>query len=192
MVRPLGEGFRHRIAWLAQAILYTLGMVFSSAAVGLTVGVGGLFLKQAHLSVPWVIVSVLSITYGLREVGWLRLPIPQRAWQVPISWVHRHRYWGSLAYGLCIGLGYLTFIPFPGFYIWQLAVLILGDPLLGATIGGLYGLGRAMPVYTSVWLAAGNSFYPRMLQWTFGNPVIWHRISALLLLALGVIVGIQT
>jgi len=167
-------------------------MVLSSAAVGLTVGVGGLFLKQAHLSVPWVIVSVLSITYGLREVGWLRLPIPQRAWQVPISWVHRHRYWGSLAYGLCIGLGYLTFIPFPGFYIWQLAVLILGDPLLGATIGGLYGLGRAMPVYTSVWLAAGNSFYPRMLQWTFGNPVIWHRISALLLLALGVIVGIQT
>lgn len=147
VIRPLGEGFQQRARYWVQAILYSSGLVGASGAVGYGIGWGGILFSQlAGWMPPLWMAGVLALLFSLRELGLIRFPIPQRKWQVPISWVHKHRYAGALAYGLTIGLGYLTYIPYPGFWILQALSLFSAAPSLASLLGAVYGLGRALPV----------------------------------------------
>jgi hypothetical protein len=149
VVRPLGEGFRERARYWVQASLYSLGLAGASAVVGYGIGLVGLLFRQATgWTPPLWIAGALALLFSLREVGVIKFPIPQRKWQVPISWVHKHRYLGSLAYGVTIGLGYLTYIPYPGFWILQAISFLSATPWVSTLLGALYGLGRALPVLT--------------------------------------------
>ena len=56
---------------------------------------------------------------------------------------------GALAYGVVLGLGVTTVIPFAGFYLMLLLIVVLGFPA-GTLIGIAYGFGRSLPV----WLAS--------------------------------------
>lgn len=186
VVRPLGEGYKEFVRYLWQSVLYVTSMVLASTLVGLGIGALGLLTQQAVL-IPLSLAGVLALLFAARELGFLRLPLPERRWQVPISWVERRRYLGTLAYGFTIGLGYLTFIPYPGFWVWQASGFLSGLPWFGALLGALYGLGRSIPVLRIA--ASGLRPDPelpyRLTAFVLENQRNWRRGSALLLTVTG-------
>src|SRR5690242_3522371 len=103
-VTPAVCGGRHRRR-IALA-LFTVGAIAAAAALGAVLGaLGSLLDRDTALAVA----GALALVAALREAGWLRLPLPGVARQVPERW---RREWPlpawSLAYGAGLGLGFLT------------------------------------------------------------------------------------
>jgi hypothetical protein len=173
--------------WLLQANLYTIGVLLASSSVGVIVASIGLMLKFVQVNLPLWIVSILALGYGLKEFGLIKLPMPQKHWQVPISWINKRPIFGSFAYGLAIGTGFLTYIPYAGYYIWTALVLIIGSLKLGAFLGFMYGLGRALPIYLSgLTKSSGNKDIFEISEFIYTKGQLWHRLSGALLFGTGV------
>src|SRR4051794_24287336 len=116
VIMPLGKAARQILAWLLQVALYILASTLGGALTGLLLAwLGSLVgLGSAWLALP---LALLALAYALRELGLLNLPMPNRAWQVPNTWLHRNRLGGSIAFGLVLGSGLFTFVEFSSFYV---------------------------------------------------------------------------
>src|SRR5687767_11972790 len=112
---------RHRTA----VALFAVGAIAAAAALG----------------------GVLALLGALREAGWIRVPLPQVARQVPERW---RRGWPlpawSLAYGAGLGVGLMTHQVVATFWIAAAGALALGDPLVSALVLVPFGVGRALMV----------------------------------------------
>lgn len=106
-----------------------------------------------------IIVAVAG-TYLLIAALTRKLPLPMIDRQVPLAWRRR---WGpvraSFAYGFVLGLGVLTRINSPTFYLVPLAVLVSPGVLPAVAVVAAYGLTRGG-------IVAVRSVTLRRLQWT--------------------------
>jgi hypothetical protein len=137
-----GSRSRQRLA----AAFFALGALVASAALGAALGfLGGLVGTRPAL----VGAAALALLAALRELGLLRLPVPQARRQVPERWRNELPLpaW-SAGYGAGLGVGFLTFQPVATFWVACAAALALGRPLLAAACFALYGAGRA---FMAVW-----------------------------------------
>jgi hypothetical protein len=123
---------------------FAVGAIAAAAALGAALGAIGSHLDQ---DVALAVVGVLALLGALREAGWLRLPLPQLAQQVP---ERGRREWPlpvwSLAYGAGLGFGFLTHQVVVTFWIVAAGALALGDPLVSALVLAPFGVGRALMV----------------------------------------------
>lgn len=187
VIRPQGWGFKKLSSWLYQVSLYTIATVLSSGITGLLFGWLGSVLRLKDITYGLLFVGVVALLYGLKELGYIKLPMPQRKWQVPISWIIERKYIGSFTYGLTIGAGYLTYITHSGFYIWTLLSFFLGSPYIGLIIGGIYGLGRSIPlIIGGIYIQKNNTNVAAFSQLVFVKGRLWHKISSILLLSSGI------
>lgn len=194
VIRPLGEGVREHCRWLLRAGLYAAGLLSTSALVGALFGGIGLGLMTWNIRVPAWTAGVIAFAYAFRELNILHIPIIQRKWQVPIDWVQRHPIGGAWLYGSVIGSGFLTYITYPGFYVWTAVAISSADPRYGAALGLAYGLGRALPVFVPGLLkhVEGCDPFATFSGLILANERIWRKISACLLLIAGaMIVGLS-
>ena len=141
-VTPAVCGGRHRRR-IALA-LFTVGAIAAAAALGAVLGaLGALLDRDTALAVA----GALALVAALREAGWLPLPLPGVARQVPERW---RREWPlpawSLAYGAGLGLGFLTHQVVATFWVAAAGALAIGDPLVSALVLAPFGLGRALMV----------------------------------------------
>ncbi|MCM3719441.1 hypothetical protein [Fictibacillus phosphorivorans] len=188
VIRPSGGRLSNWLSWFYQAILYTVAAALSSGFTGLIVAFIGETLNLKVIEWSLLIVGIISILYGLREVGYIKLPMPQRKWQVPVSWIINRKYVGAFLYGLTIGAGYLTYITYSGFYVWLLLALYLGNPLYGFILGIIYGLGRSLPlIFGGLSLHFKESNVATFSQLVFLRANIWKKVSSVLLICGGFI-----
>jgi len=83
---------------------------------------------------------------GLREYGVIRVPLPEITRQVAEGWRSRWSPWVAWGlYGIGLGHGLLTIVPFASYYVTLLGVLLTGKPSIGALVMAVYGLMRALP-----------------------------------------------
>jgi hypothetical protein len=89
-----------------------------------------------------LLVAVLGV---LREAGWLRLPLPQNARQIPQE-VLRHRIRrGALQFGFELGTGVRTFVSASAPYVVVLGLLVAHQgPAPTILTGTGFGAGRAV------------------------------------------------
>jgi hypothetical protein len=139
------------------ALLHVLGATLGAAALGVALGVAGVGLRwgAAALGVaPFGPVGVgvglglLALLCGLRELGVLTFPLPQRPCQVPRRWWYTmgtRR--ASFLWGVGIGFGLLTFISYPVYYL-VLAVALAGTPAYGGLLLAACGFGQGMVLLT--------------------------------------------
>lgn len=133
--------------WLTGIILFSAGSVVAGLAMGALIGsLGSLVAPIMPEGLGLVLLGAVALIVALIDGGAVRLTVPTPVRSVPQSW------WrelgpagGSLAYGLVLGLGVTTFIPFASFYLILLGAFLVG-PVGGAAIGAVYGVGRALPV----------------------------------------------
>jgi sulfite exporter TauE/SafE len=185
VIMPLGQRQRPPQFWLARGVLYVLAATAGGAALGALMGLLGAALQPlVPLPLALALAVALAVAYGLHEARVWRLPHPERQWQVPNSWIVRRPLLGAVAFGLVIGAGVFTFIPFTSFYILLAWQALSGSPLVGALLGGVYGLARALPVVTgAVVTRRGGPIQPVHIRILEASPRIHRATSGMLLLA---------
>ena len=123
---------------------FTIGAVAASALVGGLLGLVGFLLGWR-----WAVLAAAAVALAaaFRELGLVRLPLPQVRHQVPDRWRAELPLpvW-SVGYGAGLGVGFFTFQPVATFWVACAAAVALARPLPAAACFALYGVGRAVTV----------------------------------------------
>jgi len=178
-ITPLGEGARID---RTPVVMYCATAAWTAACVGLAVSLLGRA-SALSTSTSWLVVGVLMLAYGLRELGFIRLPVPSRRWQVPAEWVSRNPVEGAIIWGVCLGSGVLVYMPYAAFYGLMAWLFVSGEALSGLLLGSAYGLGRSCPVLVRA-LRAGSARQSETIS-LYGWRGIWHQVHGLMMGALG-------
>jgi hypothetical protein len=89
-------------------------------------------------------VVVIAVAGVLREVGALRLRLPQNTRQVPQDVLQRSLVRGALQFGFELGTGVRTYVSSTAPYVLAAALLLAAPSLWAAVLTGAgFGLGRA-------------------------------------------------
>jgi hypothetical protein len=106
--------------------------------------VGSGLLAPVPAGVRRVALVAVALLGLLRELGVVRLPLPQNARQIPQEVLHRDRLRGSARFGFELGTGVRTYVSATAPYVLAAAVLLLGQDPAAAVAAGLgFGAGRA-------------------------------------------------
>jgi len=191
VIMPLGQRHRPSAFWLARGALYITAAGAGGALVGAVLGLAGALIRPV---VPGLVlfaaITVLAVAYGLHEAGLWRLPHPERAWLVPNEWIVRRPLLGAAAFGMVLGAGVFTFIPFTSFYLLLAWEALTANPAAGALLGAAYGLARGLPVLTGALVPLrGGTVVALHLSVLRAGPRL-HRATGGLLLVLAVLLGI--
>jgi len=195
VIVPLGKVAKDVVDWIIRVVVYVLASTAGGALVGLVFGllgtVGYQVVPGPTAAWPVLFVGLLALLYGLHEAQLLRLPHPERGWQVPNAWIRRWPIRGTALFGLILGTGLFTFIPFTSYYVvlaWEAGT---GSLVLGTLLGAAYGLLRGLPVLVGGTMMLLNKHPLDFNMWLMGHITAWHRASAVLLLAVaGFLLGV--
>lgn len=152
-----------RSRWLADVGLYTFGGVVSSVLVGAGLGALGRLLPApvtAHGGT--IVLAVAALALG-REVGLLRLPLPQPRRQTRDVWSKVFPApVAALLWGFDLGLTATTRFTFAGTWVLLLLPVLTANPALGAVVLLAHWLGRVLPVWLSPLLMSSPTSTPQV------------------------------
>lgn len=168
LLRPAGRyTFKSVVSWtptfLTHALGYAIGAVILGGALGLA---GWLLFDELPFNYMVAGLSVLGIGYGLHQLGFMKMPYPQRRAQVPHDARYRFRSWViGLLYGFALGMNYLTYVQTPMLYIVTGAALLSGDVTTAITIFALFNIGRCLPVAINFFPVSNQSAQAWLARW---------------------------
>ena len=127
-------------------------MTLAAAGTGVAIALAGAgaSLLWGEQPLPLVIaVGSIAFAYALHEVGFVRLPVPGREWIVPAAWVRGGFYRSAVVWGGLVGAGVFTRVPFAVLPVLAVWLFVSGDVVYGVLAGALYGLIRAVSIYSA-------------------------------------------
>lgn len=145
------------------------GQLLGAVLVAFVAAVVGA-LPQAVVPAPvrWVVFGALAVVVLLREVGVLRLRVPENARLVSED-VQHLREWGALQFGFEMGTGMRTYSPSALPHLALLAVvLVVPFPAAFALAAGFAAGRLAMPLLSNGWSNDGD--WTRV--WARSEPVV--------------------
>ena len=191
VIVPLGKEAKDVASWLVRVAMYAAGSTVGAGLLALIVGLlgAGLHALLPGVGVEFAVVALgaAALLFGLHELNVVRLPAPQVGWQVPASWMGRSRLLGNTLYGLVLGAGIFTFIPFASFYLLLGIELVAGavDLRAALALGMVYGLMRGIPaVLGGIAMLRLRNPVP-VSDWLIARLGRWHALNALALLLTG-------
>lgn len=187
VIVPLGKGPKDVTNWVIRVILYTLGSMLGAASLAALLGLVGMGLRSIlPVGYGWVTAffGIAAFIFALKELNIVKLPTLQIGWQVPQSWMKPSRTLGNTLYGIVLGTGIFTFIPFASFYLllmWYAAAGAVSLEL-GITLGLIYGFFRGIPaVLGGISILRGQ--YPLPISdWLIAHLGLWHAINGIALM----------
>ena len=151
-ITPLGERGRGS-RWGVTFAFMLLGGAAGGALVGLLAGgfgslvLGGADGDAGRLGVLGVLLAV-AIAFDL-GLGGVRLPTVRR--QVDERWLTAYRGWVyGIGFGFQLGTGVATIVSTAAVYVMVAACFLLGDPVVGAAVGALFGTVRAATLLAAI------------------------------------------
>lgn len=169
-ISPVVYGVRNLGKWLVAMALYAMGAVFAGGCLGWALGWLGSLAALPESVVAWVLLAI-ALAYAVHELEIAALPRPQQHWQVPAGWRARfHPCLCSTLYGMLLGVGVLTHIEVSTFYLVVVGALVIGDPLLSASIFAVYGAAHAATLTRVMWPIADWDHAYRI-----GTGILRHR-----------------
>src|SRR5437763_13940001 len=101
--------------------MYTVGTNIAATALALLLAlvVRGVYTLLPSIEFQWAVgvLGVASLVFALKELNIIKLWTPQIGWQVPKSWMKHSKVLGQTAYGVVLGAGIFTYIPFASFFV---------------------------------------------------------------------------
>jgi hypothetical protein len=129
---------------IAHAVGYALGAVVLGGALG---AVGGFLQLDRFIPHLLPVLALFLGAYGAHQLGFLRVPYPQRRCQVPHDARQRFPKWViGLLYGFSLGLNYCTYVQTPLLYATTAVALFSGSPLFAIGLFLVFNAGRFAPV----------------------------------------------
>ena len=187
-----GNSSQHRnIGKPGLLALHGLGYVSGAMGAGAVVGMIGQFILMLFAAKPtagfvFTAIGIVSVLYGLHELGFIRLPVPQSRTQVPQHWRHELRpSFMVFLYGLGLGPGFFTAIPATSFYVFVAAVLIQADLIYGALAFAVYGLGRVAPLIFIFWTSTRRGRVSNLARVVYSWKPLVHLCNGLTLASVG-------
>jgi len=159
--RPRRIVLLHSVAYILGASLFGGGIAW----------VGSVLLSSVPIAdgLTLFVSGLLAMFCALVEFDFIRVPLPQSQWQVPIGWRRLPFELMAVLYGMVLGTGILTRVSVSTFYVLISWALICRHPVLGAVSLGFFGVGRALTV---IWLSYGfrnltecNSLVDKLPLW---------------------------
>ncbi|HXA54524.1 MAG TPA: hypothetical protein VNV37_06585 [Solirubrobacteraceae bacterium] len=142
-ITPLGERSRG-FSWQVTATAFAIGAIGAGAAAGASVAALGSLLPRGQAWRTIALLVVLGIAF-LCDATPLRGRLPSTRRQVNEDWMTRYRGWVyGVAFGAQLGVGVATIVTSAAIYATGAVVFLCGDPAIGAAIGAVFGLVRAM------------------------------------------------
>lgn len=162
-------------------------MILAGTAVGAVFATAGALLHGAWPDgqVPLALaLGGITLLYALSEVGFIRLPVPGRDWQVPADWVRDGFYRSAVIFGSTVGFGVFTRVPYASLPILLGWLFVSGNVLYGALAGFVYGVFRAASIYSS----APHADTEELVEWNQRIMAMIpsvHKLTGLALAAFG-------
>jgi sulfite exporter TauE/SafE len=123
------------------AIVFGIVSAFGESVFG-SAGSDGV--TQSGLTVA---IAILATAYGVSYLSKRPLPLKHTYRQVPKVWREAFsRRVAALLYGLGLGLGLFTKVPYVTFYVALALAFVSGSPAAGAVAGAVFGLARSAPL----------------------------------------------
>lgn len=149
LLRPHGRYSVRALAGFTPAfVLHGLGYALGAVALGGALGFAGSLIGFSGATL-WALIGLglAGLIYGAHQLGFLRVPYPQRRAQVPHDARQRFPMWfiGGL-YGLSLGLNYLTYVQTPILYLVTAAAALSGDVALAIALFAVFNAGRFLPM----------------------------------------------
>jgi len=168
LLRPAGKySLGSVVRWTPTFITHAIGYAFGALILGGGLGLVGAFLfEQLAFSHMVIGLAILSIGYGAHQLGFLKMPYPQRRAQVPHD--ARLRFRSStigLLYGYALGMNYLTYVQTPILYIVTGAALLSTDVTTAITIIAIFNIGRCLPVAVNFLPITNQSVQAWLAKW---------------------------
>ena len=147
-ISPLGERARAS-RWWVTTTAYVISSTLGGVAVGaLAALLGGLVPESVRASPAVLVLVAVALVVGLLldvGVGGARLPSWRR--QVDEAWLGRYRGWVvGTGFGAQLGVGVVTIVTSSTTYAVLLLAALSGSVPVGALLGGVFGLVRALPL----------------------------------------------
>jgi hypothetical protein len=144
-IHPLGERARHN-RWGLTVTAHTLGSWAGAVAVfGLAAALGMVVDVPAALAAP---AALIAAAFDLRALRGRAVPGPRR--QVNEDWLNRYRGWVyGAGFGLQLGSAVSTIVTSAAVYLALVLTAVVGDLGAGVLVGSVYGLGRALPLWSA-------------------------------------------
>ncbi len=179
------EGTQTQRRWLQRATVYAISMTLAGAATGAAFAAGGAGVTALwpDLTVPLAAaLGAIAFAYALHELGFLRLPVPGRDWQVPAEWVRRGFYRSAAVFGGTVGFGVFTRVPYATLPILLAWLFVSGNVLYGVVAGLVYGATRALSIYSSASTRDASDLVD-LTQRLMGLIPVQHQVAGLALAA---------
>jgi hypothetical protein len=180
-IHPLGERSRHN-SWALTVTFFTAGSILAGSVAGLVLGfLGSVAFGEVNTTTTLAATAASVLLAGLLDVAAVTPPGPSR--QVNEHWIGAFRGWvyGG-AFGVELGLGFVTYIVTWGVYATFAASLLTTSPLLGAIVGATFGVGRSLLLLAARYVDRPSrltSFNRRLVS---AGPVVRRSASAVLTL----------
>ena len=183
-ISPLGERARASRWWLT-----TTAYVISSTLGGVAVGalaalLGGLVPEEVRSSPAVLLVAAAALVVGLAldlGVGGAHLPSWRR--QVDEAWLGRYRGWVvGTGFGAQLGVGVVTIVTSSTTYAVLLLAALSGSVPVGALVGGVFGLVRALPLVMMVRVDTRERLWAVLRRVELASPTA-DRVARLALAA---------
>ncbi len=191
VILPLGKEAKQVVDWAVRVAMYTAGSTLGAALLALVLGLIG---KALHALLPFIgyelpvaALGVAALAFALHELNIVKLPTPEMGWQVPKSWQRSSRLAGQTLYGIVLGMGIFTFIPFAGFYVLLALEMVVGavDLRAAVALGMVYGFMRGLPAVLGGISMLRGQFPIPLSNWLIAHLGWWHALNALALLLFG-------
>ena len=129
--------------WRGSSVRYfSLGLFFGGLTVGFAAGLVGAVVPSSEIAALWLL-SSLAVFLFLDDLGWIRLPLPQNARQVPRTIERRGSLVAAFQFGFEMGTGMRTYVTASAPYFLLGAVILLVDLGTAVLAGVGFGVGRA-------------------------------------------------
>ena len=135
------------------ALLFGLGISITLAMYGVVVSqLGGYFGVDKFTQYMFLFAGTIAILFGLSELAFIRISLPEFAGASPAWLQKRSDYAKALGMGVLLGNAGIG-CPNPAFYVILTYIAGVGSLGVGAGLGFIHGLGRAVPLLAIVILA---------------------------------------
>jgi len=168
LLRPAGRYSLRAVArWTPTFITHALGYALGALVLGgILGGAGSVLFAKLPPVYPMAGLALLALGYGAHQMGFLKMPYPQRRAQVPHD--ARFRFRSStigFLYGYALGMNYLTYVQTPMLYIVTGIALFSADLKTAIVVIGLFNLGRCLPVAVNFFPVRNQTVQTWLAKW---------------------------
>jgi hypothetical protein len=104
-----------------------------------------------------LVIALASVAAALLDGGRAHVRLPGVRRQVNEEWLRRYRSWVYAAgFGFQLGFGVITIVTSAAVYLTAAVAFLSASPAVGATIGAVFGLFRALPVLATRRVASSS------------------------------------